>query len=85
MAFVIARPCIGVKDTACVSICPCDCIRPRADETGFAAAAQLYIDPEHCIDCGLCVAECPVSAIFAEDDVPTEWRDFIERNAAYFR
>lgn len=64
MAYVIAKPCIGVKDTACVAICPCDCIHPTRDETDFDSAEQLYIDPQHCIDCGLCVAECPVAAIF---------------------
>jgi NAD-dependent dihydropyrimidine dehydrogenase PreA subunit len=49
MPYVIAEPCIGVKDTACVSACPVDCIHPRSDETAFADAAQLYIDPVECI------------------------------------
>ena len=85
MAFVIAQPCIGVKDTACVVICPCDCIHPRADEAGFEKAEQLYIDPVECIDCAMCVAECPVNAIFAADDLPQEWREFIEKNAAHYK
>jgi ferredoxin len=85
MAFVIALPCIGVKDTACVIVCPADCIHPTKDESNFAAAEMLYIDPEHCIDCGLCVDECPVKAIFQQDDLPTEWHEFLERNAAYYR
>ena len=85
MAFVITKPCIGVKDTACVVVCPVDVIHPTKDEPGFAAAEQLFIDPEHCITCGLCVAECPVQAIFAEEDVPGEWARFIEKNAAYYR
>ena len=85
MAYVIAQPCIGVKDTACVVVCPVDCIHPTKDEAGFAAAAQLYIDPATCINCHACVDECPVNAIFAEEDVPAEWFDFIERNAAHFR
>ena len=85
MAYVIAQPCIGVKDTACVVVCPCDCIHPTADEAGFAAADQLFIDPDHCIDCGMCAHECPVNAIFEESDLPTEWRDFIEKNAAHYR
>ena len=85
MAFVIALPCIGVKDTACVVVCPCDCIHPTKDEADFAAAEQLYIDPGHCIDCGLCVEECPVKAVFHEADLPSEWNDYIERNAAHFR
>ena len=65
MAYVIAEPCINVKDTACVDACPVDCIHPRKNEDDFAAAAQLYIDPIECIDCGACVPVCPVSAIFA--------------------
>ena len=85
MAYVIALPCIGVKDTACVAVCPMDCIHPRADEAGFAAAEQLYVDPPPCIDCGLCVDECPVAAIFPEDDLPAEWAEFAERNAAHYR
>jgi len=85
MSYVIAKPCVGVKDTACVVVCPVDVIHPTQDEADFAAADQLFIDPVNCIGCGLCVAECPVQAIFATDEVPTEWLDFIERNAAYFR
>src|SRR5689334_21922623 len=54
MSYVIALPCIGVKDTACVAICPCDCIHPTKDEPDFATAEQLYIDPAVCIDCDLC-------------------------------
>ena len=85
MAYVIAKPCVGVKDTACVAVCPVDVIHPTKDEPGFADADQLFIDPTGCIDCGLCVEECPVKAIFAEADLPSEWTDFIERNAAHFR
>jgi NAD-dependent dihydropyrimidine dehydrogenase PreA subunit len=65
MAYVIAEPCIGTKDTACVDACPVDCIHPKKDEDGFARADQLFIDPVECIDCGACVPACPVSAIFA--------------------
>ena len=85
MPFVITQPCIGVKDTACVDICPCDCIHPTKDEADFAAAEMLYIDPDVCVDCGLCADACAVQAIFAEEDVPAEWRHFIERNAAHYR
>jgi NAD-dependent dihydropyrimidine dehydrogenase PreA subunit len=85
MAYVIALPCIGVKDTACVVVCPCDCIHPTKDEAGFAEAEQLYIDPDQCIDCNLCQSECPVQAIFPQDDLPAEWAGFLERNAAHFR
>jgi len=84
MAYVIAQPCIGVKDTACVVVCPVDAIHPTPAEAGFAAAEQLYIDPVNCIDCHLCAGECPVSAIFPEADLPAEWASFIERNAAHY-
>ena len=84
MAYVIAQPCIGVKDTACVTVCPMDCIHPTKEEAGFAEAEMLYIDPETCIDCNMCASECPVNAIFPEDDLPAEWRDFIRRNAEHY-
>ncbi len=85
MSHYIAEPCIGTKDTACVDVCPVDCIHPRKDESGFATAEMLYIDPATCIDCGLCVDECPVRAIFPEDDLPVNWRHFVELNVAYYR
>ena len=85
MAFVITMPCVGVKDTACVAVCPMDCIAPWRDDKGFDTADQLFIDPASCIDCGLCVNECPVGAIYRQDDVPTEWEDYIEKNAVYFK
>jgi ferredoxin len=55
MAYVIAEPCTGVKDTACVDVCPVNCIHPRKDEPAFAGAAHLHIDGENCICCGACV------------------------------
>ena len=58
---------------------------PTRDEPGFAAAEMLYIDPATCTGCGLCVEECPVRAIFDEQDVPAEWQHFIEKNAAHYR
>ena len=84
MPHVIAEPCCGTKDTACVAVCPVDCIHPTADEADFESHDQLFIDPDACIDCGLCVDECPVSAIFPQEDLPEEWAEFIERNAAYY-
>jgi NAD-dependent dihydropyrimidine dehydrogenase PreA subunit len=84
MAYVIAEPCIGTKDTACVDACPVDCIHPRKDEDGFAASDQLFIDPVECIDCGACVPACPVSAIFAQDDLPEKSASFAEKNAKHF-
>ena len=85
MAYIIAEPCIGTKDTACVDVCPVDCIHPRKDEPDYADAEMLYIDPVECIDCGACVPVCPVSAIFPQDDLPEKWQSFIEKNAAHYR
>ena len=84
MAYVIAEPCIGTKDTACVDACPVDCIHPKKDDAKFADAEMLYIDPVECIDCGACVPVCPVSAIFAQDDLPEKWNEFTEKNAKFF-
>ena len=84
MSHYIAEPCIGTKDSACVDVCPVDCIHPTKDEPEFEDAEMLYIDPETCIDCGLCVDECPVTAIFPEEDLPEEWQDYIEKNTAYY-
>ena len=84
MAHIIAQPCIGTKDTACVTVCPVDCIHPTKDEPTFAEAEMLYIDPVECIDCGACVPVCPVSAIFALDDLPEKWKEYTERTAKYF-
>lgn len=85
MSHYIAEPCINTKDTACVAVCPVDCIHPTKEEEAFATAEMLYIDPDTCIDCGLCVDECPVKAIFPEEDLPEEWKRFAEINAAYYK
>ncbi|HUO08889.1 MAG TPA: ferredoxin family protein [Phycisphaerae bacterium] len=85
MPHIITEPCIGTKDAACVNVCPVDCIHPRKDEAEFTDAKMLYIDPDTCIDCGLCVDECPVKAIFTEDDVPAEWKQFIQINAEHYK
>ena len=85
MAYIIAEPCIGVKDMTCVDACPVDCIHPRKDEPGFAEVEMIYIDPVECIDCGACVPVCPVSAIFALDDLPEKWAHFTQINADYFQ
>ena len=76
MAFTVAEPCIGVKDHACVEQCPVECFYEGTD--------QLYIHPDECIDCGACVAVCPVVAIFANDDVPENWKAYIDKNAKAF-
>ena len=72
MPYVIAEPCIGVKDKSCVAVCPVDCIHEAGD--------QLYIDPNECIDCGLCEPECPVDAIKPDSDIAEKW---IKLNAEY--
>lgn len=84
MAYAIAAPCIGVKDTACVDACPVDCIHPRRGESMSAEAPQLYIDPGDCICCGACVPACPVSAIFLDEDVPVQWKEYVQINAAWY-
>jgi ferredoxin len=73
MTYVVVESCIKCKYTDCVDVCPVDCFREGPN--------MLVIDTDECIDCTLCVAECPVEAIFADDDVPEDQRDFIELNA----
>ena len=80
MPYYITETCIDVKDKACVEVCPVDCIHPSDGEQ----EPMLYIDPDECIDCGACEPECPVEAIFAEDDVPEAQTQFIEVNTKYF-
>ena len=74
MAYIIAEPCINVKDKACVEVCPVDCI--------YEGDTMLYIHPEECIDCGACEPECPVEAIFPEDALPDKWEPFVKMGAA---
>ena len=78
MAYVICEPCVDVKDTACVDVCPVDCIHTVDGEN------QLYINPDECIDCAACEPACPVNAIFMHDEVPTEWDSYIELNDKFF-
>ena len=85
VAYIICEPCIGTKDTACVDVCPVDCIHPRKDEAGFEAAEMLFIHPDECIDCGACVPACPVEAIFALDETPDKWAKYIPVNAQFFQ
>ena len=80
MAYVIAEPCIGCKDRSCVAVCPMDCIQDGTFRQNGHVYDQLFIDPEHCIDCGLCEPECPVDAIFLDDEVPEKWGHFIQIN-----
>jgi ferredoxin len=76
VTYVIVEACIGVKDRACVDVCPVDCIYEGED--------QLYIHPDECIDCGACEPECPVTAIFPEEDVPPQMVEYIEKNKEVF-
>ena len=85
MPHIIAEPCIGTKDSSCIEVCPVDCIHPTKKGEHHEKVDQLYIDPETCIDCGLCVDECPVQAIFPKDDLPAEWHMYIEINANWFK
>ncbi|MYF92330.1 MAG: ferredoxin family protein [Gemmatimonadetes bacterium] len=80
MAYYITETCIDVKDKACVEVCPVDCIHPIDGE----GEPMLYIDPDECIDCGACEPECPVEAIFAEEDMPEDQDRFVEINTKYF-
>ncbi|MHB1236669.1 MAG: ferredoxin FdxA [Gallionella sp.] len=73
MTYVVTESCIKCKYTDCVEVCPVDCFH--------AGPNFLVIDPDECIDCTLCVAECPVEAIYAEDDLPENQRHFIALNA----
>jgi ferredoxin len=91
MTYVVAEPCIGTKDRSCVEVCPVDCFYdhsdaelntkvgkepPKAGDTGL-----LVIHPDECIHCGACEPECPVEAIFEDDDVPEQWTEYTELNA----
>ena len=77
MPYVITEACINTKDKACVDVCPVDCI--------YEGEQQLYIHPDECIDCGACEPACPVTAIFAEDDVPDASKVFTEINALWYK
>ncbi len=76
---MITTPCIDTVDQSCVDVCPVDCIH---FEEGIDKI--LYIDPDECIDCGACEPACPVSAIYAEEDVPEEEAAYTEINALWF-
>jgi NAD-dependent dihydropyrimidine dehydrogenase PreA subunit len=84
MPFIITDPCIGTKDSACVDVCPVDCIHPRKDEAEFESASMLYVHPEECIDCGACVPACPVSAIYdSPEATPASQKGLVEANKVY--
>ena len=76
MTYVIALPCVDLKDKACIEECPVDCI--------YEGERMLYIHPDECVDCGACEPVCPVEAIFYEDDTPEQWKDYYKANVEFF-
>ncbi len=76
MTYVIALPCVDVKDRACIDECPVDCI--------YEGERSLYIHPDECVDCGACEPVCPVEAIYYEDDLPDKWSDYYKANVEFF-
>ncbi len=78
MTFVIADACIDVRDESCIEVCPVDCILVEEDDR------MCYIEPNDCIDCGVCESACPVGAIFEDSAVPRESSAFTEINALWF-
>ncbi len=80
MTYTITDPCIDTKDKSCVEVCPVDCIHQDEEKD-----RMLYIDPDECIDCGACEPVCPVTAIFAEDDVPADQNEYTALNAQWYK
>jgi NAD-dependent dihydropyrimidine dehydrogenase PreA subunit len=76
VTYVIAQPCVDLKDRACIEECPVDCI--------YEGERSLYIHPDECVDCGACEPVCPVEAIYYEDDVPEQWKDYYKANVEFF-
>ena len=76
MTYIIAQSCVDVLDKACIEECPVDCI--------YEGERMLYIHPDECVDCGACEPVCPVEAIYYEDDVPEQWKDYYKINVDFF-
>ena len=76
MTYVIAQPCVDLKDKACIEECPVDCI--------YEGERMLYIHPDECVDCGACEPVCPVEAIYYEDDLPEQWMPYLKDNEDFF-
>jgi len=96
MTYVITSPCVGTCDTACVDVCPTECIEglipieeiravPEEQRAARFGTMQLFIDPDECINCGACLPECPVEAIFEDHSVPDVHQADILRNVEFFR
>ncbi len=79
MAYVISNPCVDVKDSACVEVCPVDCIHSTDEDRAF------FINPEECIDCAACEPACPVAAIFAESALPEQSKGWAKLNADWYK
>lgn len=77
MTFIIGKDCIDIKDGSCVEVCPVDCIYSKPGDR------QLFINPEECIDCAACEPVCPENAIFPEESVPADQKEFIAKNYEY--
>ena len=73
MTHVVGKTCDGCRYTDCVVVCPVECF--------YEGETMLYISPDECIDCEACDAECPVEALYHEDDLPEEWQEYIQINA----
>lgn len=73
MAFVVTQPCENCRYTDCVVVCPAECF--------YEGPTMLYIRPDDCVDCEACLPECPVEAIFHEDNVPAKWESYKQLNA----
>lgn len=99
MSYIIGKPCEGVCDTACVRVCPVDCIHGPIEMDGSGieletittkeelAGLQLYINPFDCINCGACIAECPVDAIYEDEDeaIAKDGTDeYVKKNYSFF-
>ena len=96
MSYIIGKPCDGVCDTACVQVCPVDCINGPIDIEGLGEEVEgmdikeghmLYINPEECIDCGACVPECPVEAVYDSEEEAIEkdgTDEYVKRNYKFY-
>lgn len=84
MAFVITEPCATCKDASCVAVCPCDVIHSGIVERDGERFDQFFINPDECIDCGMCETECPVDAIFADSELPEQWKRYAGINATFY-
>ena len=97
MSYIIGSPCVSTCDTACVNVCPVDCIHGPIDTSGMGAEVanmskeelegkMLYINPDECIDCGACLPECPPNAIFEseQDAIEAGEEEYVHKNYEFF-